>query len=170
MSLFSIEELRSSSELVYKHMLPTPQYSWPLINRTVGAEVWVKHENHTPTGAFKIRGGITFMDWLKRTQPNLEGIVTATRGNHGQSQARAATQAGLKAKIVVPEANSTEKNEAMEAFGAELIVAGNDFDTSKNIATELAQKKICSWFHHSTNNFVLVSVRTRWNFFQVSRT
>ena len=139
MPLFSLDELKSSADLVYKHMLPTPQYSWPLINKTVGAEVWVKHENHTPTGAFKIRGGITFIDWLKRTQPNAKGIVTATRGNHGQSQSRAATLAGLKAKIVVPESNSNEKNEAMDAFGAELIIAGKDFDVSKGIATKLAE-------------------------------
>lgn len=139
MPLFSLDELKSSADLVYKHMLPTPQYSWPLINKTVGTEVWVKHENHTPTGAFKIRGGITFMDWLKRTRPDLKGIVTATRGNHGQSQSRAATFAGLKANIVVPEGNSTEKNEAMDAFGANLIIAGKDFDVSKGIATKLAE-------------------------------
>lgn len=139
MPLFSLDELKSSADLVYEHMLPTPQYSWPLINNTVGTEVWVKHENHTPTGAFKIRGGITFMDWLKRTQPDAKGIVTATRGNHGQSQSRAATLAGLRAKIVVPEGNSNEKNEAMDAFGAELIIAGKDFDVSKGIATELAE-------------------------------
>ncbi len=139
MPLFSLDELRSSAELVYENMLPTPQFSWPLINKTVGTEVWVKHENHTPTGAFKVRGGITFMDWLKRTQPDIKGIVTATRGNHGQSQSRAATLAGLKAKIVVPEGNSIEKNAAMEAFGAELVIAGKDFDVSKGIATDLAE-------------------------------
>lgn len=139
MTLFSLDDLKSGAELVYEHMYPTPQYSWPLINKIVGTEVWVKHENHTPTGAFKIRGGITFVDWLKRTHPNLKGIVTATRGNHGQSQSRAATLAGLKAKIVVPEGNSKEKNAAMDAFGAELIIAGKDFDVSKGIAIELAE-------------------------------
>ena len=139
MPLFSLDELKSAADLVYKHMPPTPQYSWPLINKTVGTEVWVKHENHTPTGAFKMRGGITFMDWLKRTQADVKGIVTATRGNHGQSQARAATMAGLTAKIVVPEGNSTEKNKAMVAFGAELIIAGKDFDVSKDIAAKLAE-------------------------------
>ena len=95
MALFSIDELEAASRLVYRQMKPTPQYAWPLLSERAGAAVWVKHENHTPTGAFKVRGGITFIDWLKRTHPDIPGIVTATRGNHGQSQARAATAAGL---------------------------------------------------------------------------
>ena len=124
MPLFDKPELEAAARLVYKQMPPTPQYSWPLINEAVGAEVWVKHENHTPTGAFKIRGGITFMDWLLRTAPEARGICTATRGNHGQSQARAATAAGLEARIFVPHGNSSEKNAAMRAFGAKLTGGG----------------------------------------------
>jgi threonine dehydratase len=98
----------------------------------------VKHENHTPTGAFKVRGGITFMAWLKDTHPQCRGIVTATRGNHGQSQARAAASVGLEAKIVVPRGNAREKNAAMRAFGATLIEHGEDFDASRREAERLA--------------------------------
>jgi threonine dehydratase len=122
-------------------MPPTPQYVWPLLSQRVGAAVWVKHENHTPTGAFKIRGGVTFIDWLKRSRPDISGIVTATRGNHGQSQARAATAAGLKAKILVPHGNSREKNAAMRAFGAELIEFGRDFDEARVEAARLAESE-----------------------------
>ena len=139
MTLFSIKELEAASRLVYRQMRPTPQYAWPLLAERTGATVWVKHENHTPTGAFKVRGGITFIDWLKRTHPKTPGIVTATRGNHGQSQARAATAAGLKAKILVPFGNSVEKNAAMRAFGAELIEFGSDFDEAKVEAMRLAE-------------------------------
>jgi threonine dehydratase len=120
-------------------MPPTPQYAWPLLCERAGATIWVKHENHTPTGAFKIRGGITFIDWLRRTRPKAAGIVTATRGNHGQSQARAATAAGLKAKILVPRGNSVEKNAAMRAFGAELTEFGSDFDEARLEAERLAE-------------------------------
>ncbi len=138
MTLFSMQDLEQSAELVYQHMSATAQYSWPLINKEVGAEVWVKHENHTPAGAFKVRGGITFIDWLSKAHPDVKGIVTATRGNHGQSQARAAVAAGLTATIVVPEGNSKEKNAAMEAFGAKLIIEGADFDVARGKADEIA--------------------------------
>ncbi|MEQ5872466.1 threonine dehydratase [Sagittula sp. NFXS13] len=141
MVLFNREALETAATLVHKHMSPTPQYTWPLLNEAVGTEVWVKHENHTPTGAFKVRGGITYTDWLKRTQPDVRGICTATRGNHGQSQARAATAAGLIAKIYVPEGNSTEKNAAMAAFGGDVIVHGADFDVARQEAMRVAQEE-----------------------------
>ena len=134
-------QLIDACQLVYKHMSPTPQYSWPLLNAVVGTSVWVKHENHGPTGAFKVRGGITFMDWLQRTQPESPGICTATRGNHGQSQARAATAAGLRALVYVPRGNATEKNAAMKAFGAELVEFGNDFDEAKLEAYRVAEEE-----------------------------
>lgn len=137
--MFSINEIEDAAALVHRHMPPTPQYCWPLINRELGIETWVKHENHTPTGAFKVRGGITFIDWLKRSEPRASGICTATRGNHGQSQARAATAAGLKAKIYVPEGNSPEKNAAMSAFGAEVIIFGKDFDEARLEAMRVAE-------------------------------
>ncbi len=139
MPMFGKDEIEEAARLVYTFMPPTPQYVWPLLCRRAGASVWVKHENHTPMGAFKIRGGITFIDWLRRTHTEVGGIVTATRGNHGQSQARAATAAGLKAKILVPRGNSVEKNAAMRAFGAELIEFGNDFDEARVEATRLAE-------------------------------
>ena len=139
MALFALDEIEDAARLVYRQMQPTPQYVWPLLGERAGATVWVKHENHTPTGAFKVRGGITFIDWLKRTHPDVPGIVTATRGNHGQSQARAATAAGLKAKILVPFGNSVEKNAAMRAFGADLIEFGSDFDEARLEAMRLAE-------------------------------
>lgn len=130
--------LNAARKLVYAQMAPTPQYVWPTLAEELGSEVWVKHENHTPTGAFKVRGGITFMHWLRKTHPELRGIVTATRGNHGQSQARAATAAGLEAKIVVPHGNALEKNLAMRAFGAELVEYGVDFDEARTEAERIA--------------------------------
>ena len=129
--MFTAEELATATNFVHRHMPPTPLHHWPTLSARTGVEVWVKHENHTPTGAFKVRGGITFMDWLKREHPGCPGIVTATRGNHGQSQARAATAAGLRALIYVPRGNSVEKNAAMRAFGAELVEHGSDFDEAR---------------------------------------
>ncbi|MEM7471976.1 MAG: threonine dehydratase [Pseudomonadota bacterium] len=134
-------DLEAAAELVHRHMAPTPQYSWPLLNAATGCETWVKHENHGPTGAFKVRGGITFIDWLKRTHPSAKGICTATRGNHGQSQARAATAAGLRALVYVPRGNSLEKNEAMRAFGAELVEFGDDFDEARIEAFRVAEEQ-----------------------------
>ncbi|MDQ2091900.1 threonine dehydratase [Marimonas arenosa] len=137
--MFTIPELEEAHALVGRHVPPTPAHDWPLLSEALGATVIVKHENHAPTGAFKVRGGITFIDWLKRTHPDMQGVVTATRGNHGQSQARAAIAAGLTAKILVPHGNSVEKNAAMRAYGADLIVHGRDFDEAKDEAMRLAQ-------------------------------
>lgn len=131
----------SAAELVHAHLPATPQYCWPQICERVGTTVWVKHENHTPTGAFKIRGGITFIDWLTRAHPDVEGIITATRGNHGQSQALAATAAGLKATIIVPLGNAVEKNAAMRAFGGDIVEFGNDFDEARVEAERRAKEQ-----------------------------
>jgi threonine dehydratase len=139
MSLFSLSELEAAAELVHQQVPPTPQYSWPLLCQRLGLEVWVKHENHTPTGAFKVRGGITLVDWLRRERPDCEGIITATRGNHGQSQARAASAAGLRARILAPHGNSREKNLAMCSFGAELVEFGDDFDDAREEAARQAE-------------------------------
>lgn len=139
--MFSKEELTAAAALVHARMPPTPQHSWPLLAQRLGCEVIVKHENHTPTGAFKVRGGITFIDWLKRTHPEVPGIITATRGNHGQSQARAATAAGLRAVVYVPRGNSIEKNAAMRAFGAELVEHGDDFDEARVEAYRVAEEE-----------------------------
>ncbi len=148
--LYSLDELRSAARRIYQEMPPTPQYAWPLLEDRFDAEIWLKHENHTPTGAFKIRGGITYMDWLVREHPEASGIVTATRGNHGQAQARAARAAGLQAVIVVPHGNSIEKNTAMRGFGAELIEYGEDYNEAAEYASQLAGErnlKLVSAFH-----------------------
>ncbi len=140
MTDFSLASLRDAAALVHAQMPPTPQYAWPLLAERSGCEVWVKHENHTPTGAFKARGAITYMDWLRRTHPQVRGIITATRGNHGQAQVRAAKAAGIAATIVVPHGNALEKNAAMRGFGATLIEHGHDFDSAKAEATALAAR------------------------------
>jgi threonine dehydratase len=132
-------DLEQAARQVYQVMPATAQYAWPLLAERLGCTVWVKHENHTPTGAFKVRGGITFMHWLKNTHPGVKGIVTATRGNHGQSQALAASALGLRALIVVPEGNSVEKNQAMRGFGGEVVEFGRDFDEAREEAARLAQ-------------------------------
>jgi threonine dehydratase len=135
------DDIEQAARLVYPIMPATPQYPWPLLARRLGCTVWVKHENHTPTGAFKVRGGITFMHWLKREHPGVKGIVTATRGNHGQSLALAASASGLTALIVVPLGNSPEKNLAMRGFGGEVVEYGRDFDEAREEAARLAQAK-----------------------------
>lgn len=139
--MFSEKEIRFAAARIYRDMPATSQIQWPLLSNRLGCNIWVKHENHTPLGAFKIRGGITFIDWLLREQPMCRGIITATRGNHGQSQARAAAARGLKVIIVVPEGNATEKNAAIEALGAELIIYGKDFDAAKAHAEYLGKAK-----------------------------
>ncbi|MHC8305949.1 threonine dehydratase [Pseudomonas sp. PB3P13] len=134
------DEIEQAARQVYQVMPATAQYAWPLLGQRLGCTVWVKHENHTPTGAFKVRGGITFMHWLKQTHPGVKGIVTATRGNHGQSLALAATALGLQALIVVPQGNSVEKNNAMRGFGGEVVEFGHDFDDAREEAARLAQE------------------------------
>jgi threonine dehydratase len=138
MQLPSLAQIREAQTVVYRHMPPTPQYTWPLINSRLRAEVWIKHENHTPVGAFKLRGALVYMDWLKQTQPGLNGVVAATRGNHGQGVGMAARLAGLRAVIVVPQGNSEEKNRAILAQGVELVENGRDFQESLEFARRLA--------------------------------
>jgi len=133
-----LAELEAAAGLVHSIIPATPQYCWPLLCERAGAEVWVKHENHTPIGAFKLRGGLTYMDALKRDQPDIQGVISATRGNHGQSVAFAARRVGVKAVIVVPHGNSVEKNAAMRALGAELIEHGHDFTAAYDHAMGLA--------------------------------
>lgn len=139
--MFTLSELEAAAEVVSRHMPPTPQHHWPLLSRRAGCEVFVKHENHSPIGAFKVRGGIVYMDALSRAQAKIDGVITATRGNHGQSVARAATAVGLKSVILVPHGNAQEKNRAMRAFGAELIEHGVDFDEAKDEAFRLAEAR-----------------------------
>jgi threonine dehydratase len=134
----SRSDLERAAELVHSAMAPTPQYCWPLLSERAQAELWVKHENHTPTGAFKLRGGLVLIDRLKRAEPKLAGVVSATRGNHGQSLAYAGHRHGVRTVIVVPRGNSRDKNAAMRAWGAELIEHGQDFDEAREHAARLA--------------------------------
>jgi threonine dehydratase len=138
---FSTEELAWAAGLVGRRVPPTPQYVWPLLADYVGAEVWVKHENHTPTGAFKVRGGLVYAERLRAGRPEVNGIVSATRGNHGQSLAFAGRAAGVAVTIVVPEGNSPDKNAAMRGFGAELIVHGRDFQSAREHASVLGAQR-----------------------------
>ncbi len=138
MALFTLSELEDAAAFVHRTVAPTPQYAWPLLAKRVGTEVWVKHENHTPTGAFKVRGGLVFMDGLVRSGAKVAGVISATRGNHGQSIALAASRAGLRSVIYVPHGNSTEKNAAMRAWGAELVEHGSDFDAARTEAARVA--------------------------------
>ena len=132
------DDIEHAARHLYQFMPATAQYAWPLLAERLGCTVWGKHENHTPTGAFKVRGGLTFVHWLQREHPEAKGIVTATRGNHGQSLALAATALGLKALIVVPQGNSVEKNTAMRGFGGEVVEYGRDFDEAREEAARLA--------------------------------
>jgi len=137
----TLTELEQAAALVHATMPPTPQYCWKLLSARAGAEVWVKHENHTPVGAFKVRGGIVYIDHLRRAEPSVKGVIAATRGNHGQSVAFAAGRAGLAAVIVVPHGNSVEKNAAMRALGAELLEHGHDFQAAYEYALGLARER-----------------------------
>jgi threonine dehydratase len=141
MPLFTLDELKAATAIVRSLVPPTPAYAWPLLARRTGIDVVVKHENHTPTGSFKARGGLVYVDSLRHAGSLPKGLVTATRGNHGQSVALAAARLGLPAVIVVPEGNSAEKNAAMEAFGGELVTAGKDFDESRVIAAQIQRER-----------------------------
>ena len=137
----TLDAIRDTAKLVYQAVPPTPQYAWPLLCERAGTEVWVKHENHTPIGAFKVRGGLVLLDQLKRDHPGLPGTITATKGNHGQSIGFAAKRLGLMAVIVVPHGNSVEKNHAMRALGVELIEHGDDFQAALEHAGVLSQQR-----------------------------
>lgn len=139
--MFDLAALRQAATLIRPSIPATPQFAWPLLAERLGCEVWVKHENHTPTGAFKVRGGLVYVDALMRRAPTTAGLVSATRGNHGQSMALAARRAGLPISIVVPLGNAREKNAAMAALGAELIEYGRDFDEARAKAAELATQR-----------------------------
>ncbi|WOF77660.1 MULTISPECIES: threonine dehydratase [Stutzerimonas stutzeri subgroup] len=136
--MFELSALRQAAELIGRHIPPTPQYNWPLLRQRLGCDLWVKHENHTPAGAFKVRGGLLYVDELLRREPGLPGMISATRGNHGISLAMAAQRTGIALKVLVPEGNSAEKNAAMRACGAEVIEYGRDFDSARQHAADLA--------------------------------
>jgi threonine dehydratase len=136
--MFSLAELEAALSRVHESFPGTPQYAWPLLRERCGSEVWVKHENHTPTAAFKLRGGLVYAERLRRERPHVRGIVSATRGNHGQSLAWAGWRYGVAVTVVVPHGNSTEKNAAMRAFGARVIEHGDDFEMAREEAVRLA--------------------------------
>lgn len=137
---FTREDIEAARRTVYAAMPPTPQYAWPLLAGRLGCTVWAKHENHTPAGAFKVRGGLTYFETLAREQPEVRRVISATRGNHGQSVGFAARRHGLAATIVVPHGNSVEKNAAMRALGVTLVEHGDEFQTASEHAALLAER------------------------------
>jgi threonine dehydratase len=139
--MFDLAELERASEIVHGAMPPTPAHAWPLLSERLGAHVVVKHENHTPAGAFKVRGGLTYVERLKRDHPETRGLISATRGNHGQSIAFSGRRHGLPVTIYVPRGNSVEKNRAMKAFGATLVEHGNDFQEAREEAYRRAARE-----------------------------
>ena len=158
---FTAEALEAARRVVYAHQPPTPQYAWPMLRERLGATVWVKHENHTAAGAFKVRGGLTYFDALVRRQPQVAGVISATRGNHGQSVGFAARLHGLAATIVVPHGNSIEKNAAMRTLGVHLLEHGDDFQAAREHASTLAHERrlhMVPSFHHD----LIRGVATYW--------
>ena len=141
MQTITLDEIEAAARIVYTEMQATPQYCWPLLSERLGTEVWVKHENHTPIGSFKIRGGLVYFAHLAKSSEMPKGVVSATRGNHGQSVGFAARCYGIPATIVAPQGNSFEKNAAMRAFGVQLIEHGEDFQAAREHATDLAHEK-----------------------------
>ena len=139
--MFSLAELEQAHELVGRAVAPTPAHAWPLLAQRLGTHVLVKHENHTPTGGFKVRGGLVYVDRLKRAQPQTQGLISATTGNHGQSLAFAGRRGGLPVTIYVPHGNSVEKNSAMRAFGATLVEHGTDFQEAREEAIRRAERE-----------------------------
>jgi threonine dehydratase len=160
-ALPTIEDISVAREQVYRVMAPTPQITWPLLCERLGTEVWVKHENHTPIGSFKARTAVVYMAELFHRNKDITGLVTATRGNHGQSVALAARRFGVEAHLVIPHGNSSEKNAAMRAQGGHLIEFGDDFQASKEHAEHLARER--GW--HFVPNYhrdIVKGVATYW--------
>ena len=137
----SLADIEAAAAIVYAEMAPTPALNWPLLSERLGTQVWVKHENHTPVGAFKIRGGLVYFADLIAGGESVQGVISATRGNHGQSVGYAARHYGIPATIVVPKGNSTEKNAAMQAQGVTLIEYGEDFQAAREYAIQLADER-----------------------------
>ena len=157
----TLQEIEAAAEVVYRDFQATPQYRWALLSERLGTDCWVKHENHTPVGAFKIRGGLTYFDGLRREGRLPAAVISATRGNHGQSLAWAARTHGVPCTVVVPKGNSVEKNAAMRALGARLIEHGDDFQDSREHALQLAAEN--GW--HMVPSFaapLVLGVSTYW--------
>ena len=141
MNLPTLQDIEAAARVVYREFQATPQYRWGQLSQRLGTECWVKHENHTPVGAFKLRGGLTYFDQLKQRGELPREVISATRGNHGQSVGWAARAHGVACTIVVPHGNSLEKNAAMRALGATLIEHGQDFQESREFAAQLAGER-----------------------------
>lgn len=150
----SLDSLEAAAALIYQSMPPTPQYRWPLLEARVGTTVWVKHENHTPTGAFKVRGGLVYLHELCRSGAKPDGVISATRGNHGQSVGFAARKYGIPAAVVVPFGNSVEKNAAMRSLDVEVIERGHDFQAAAEAADEIAASR--GWHRFPSFHALLV--------------
>ncbi len=155
MQLPTLQDIETAAQVVYRAFQPTPQYRWALLSERLGTDCWVKHENHNPVGAFKIRGGLTYFDALRQSGSLPAAVISATRGNHGQSIAWAARTHGVACTVVVPKGNSVEKNAAMRALGARLIEHGDDFQESREHALALAQAN--GW--HMVPSFDVALVR-----------
>jgi threonine dehydratase len=153
------QQIEAAATLVHRAIGSSPQICWPLLSERVGAETWVKHENHLPTGAFKVRGGLTYLARLRQERPNVRGVIAATRGNHGQSIAFAARQFGLPCVITVPNGNSRSKNAAMRAYGAQLVEVGHDFQSTYEATQAIAAERTLH-FVHSFHSWLLEGVGT----------
>jgi threonine dehydratase len=160
-ALPTIDEVRKAADSVYRVMQATPQYCWSLLGERVGAELWVKHENHTPTGSFKARTAVVYADELMKRAPETRGLITATRGNHGQSVALAAKRCGLPAIVVVPRGNSVEKNAAMRAQGAQLIEHGSDYQEAREYAAS-REAELGFHFVPPFHRDIVTGVATYW--------
>ncbi len=161
MNLPDRSALDAASDIVRRALAPTPQYTWPLLREALGAEVWVKHENHTPVGAFKVRGGLVYFDRLSRREPACPGVISATKGNHGQSIGFAAKATRMDATVYVPIGNSREKNAAMRALGVRLVEHGRDFQEAREEAARVAVERGLHFipaFHHD----LVCGVATYW--------
>jgi len=156
----SLAEVEAAQPIVYQHMRPTPLIHYPLLSQEMGFQAYIKHENHTPIGAFKIRGGLNLMAHLARQ--GVPGVITATRGNHGQSVALAARFYQIPATIVVPMGNNPEKNALMRAQGAELIEHGRDFDEARALVEELQHERGLHYVHPANEPMLVNGVGTYW--------
>ena len=141
MPLPTLADIEAAAQVVYRDFAATPQYRWVLLSERLGTDCWLKHENHTPVGAFKIRGGLTYFDQLARRGALPREVVSATRGNHGQSMGWAARRHGVACTIVVPRGNSVEKNTAMRALGVTLVEHGSDFQEAREHAMQIAAER-----------------------------
>ena len=161
MLLPTLQDIEAAAQVVYREFQATPQYRWALLAERLGTVCWVKHENHTPVGAFKIRGGLTYFDWLRQRGTLPREVISATRGNHGQSIGWAARAHGVACTIVVPKGNSVEKNAAMRSLGVTLIEHGDDFQDSREHAIRLAQQRGAHMVP-SFDRALVVGVSTYW--------